>query len=205
MGVKVVGLTGGIGSGKSTAARAFAGLGVPVIDADQLAREVVEPGTPGLEEIVRTFGREVLHDDGTLHRKALAAIVFNDATARVKLNAITHPRIAEAAAKRLVALAEGPSPYVIYEAALIVENGMHRGMAALVVVAAQPDTQLARMMLRDGMTEAEARARLAAQSPLEAKLAVADYVIHNDLDLAALEAQVADIHQQLLSRTGASS
>jgi dephospho-CoA kinase len=205
MGLKVVGLTGGIASGKSTVARAFATLGVPVVDADQLAREVVAKGTPGLDEIARTFGEGVLLADGSLDRKALGAIVFSEPTARMKLNAITHPRIAQAAAERLVRLAETGAPYSLYEAALIVENGMHRGMAALIVVAAPPEVQLARMVSRDGFGEDEARARIAAQSSLAQKLEVADFVIHNEGPKEALDARVAEVHQQLISRLGAES
>jgi dephospho-CoA kinase len=124
MTLPTVGLTGGIASGKSTVARAFAALGVPVIDADQLAREVVERGSEGLAEIVRSFGTGVLQADGSLDRKALARIVFADAARRNELNAITHPRIARLAQERSQAIEATGAPYVLYEAALIVENGM---------------------------------------------------------------------------------
>jgi dephospho-CoA kinase len=201
MGGAVVGLTGGIASGKSTVGRGFAALGVPVVDADQLAREVVAPGTEGLAEIVRTFGPGVLLADGSLDRKALGAIVFSDAALRGKLNAITHPRIALASAERMKALL-GLAPYVLYEAALIVENGAYKTMNGLVVVRADEGTQLARLMHRDQLSEAEAQARIAAQAPLEHKLAVADYVIDNDRSLDALHERVAEVHEQLLGRVG---
>jgi dephospho-CoA kinase len=203
MGLKVVGLTGGIASGKSTVARAFAALGVPVVDADQLARDVVVPGSPALVEIARTFGEHLLNDDGSLDRKALGAIVFADANARARLNAITHPRIAQAGAERLSQLARTAAPYALYEAALIVENGLYRTMAALVVVASSADAQVERILLRDGLGEMEARARIAAQSSLEAKLRVADFVIHNDGPETALRARVAEVHDQLLAKIGA--
>jgi dephospho-CoA kinase len=201
MGGAVVGLTGGIASGKSTVGRAFAALGVPVVDADQLAREVVAPGTEGLEEIVRTFGSGVLLADGSLDRKALGAIVFSDAALRSKLNAITHPRIALVSAERMKALA-ALAPYVLYEAALIVENGAYKTMNGLVVVKADELAQLERLMQRDQLSEAEARARIAAQAPLAAKLAVADYVIDNSHSLDALHERVANVHAALLVRVG---
>jgi dephospho-CoA kinase len=203
MGLKVVGLTGGIASGKSTVARAFAALGVPVVDADQLAREVVLPGTPGLADIARTFGEHLVLEDGSLDRKALGALVFADAAARAKLNAITHPRIAMAGAQKLNALASTGAPYALYEAALIVENGLYRTMAALVVVSSSAEVQVERMLLRDGLGESDARARIQAQSSLEQKLAVADFVIHNDGALSALEQRVAQVHDQLLIKIGA--
>lgn len=200
----MVGLTGGIASGKSTVARFFAELGIPVVDADRIAREVVEPGSEGLRDIVAEFGEDVLAPDGTLDRKKLAAIVFGDAEARAKLNAITHPRIGALSAQRVTELSESGAPYVVYEAALLVENGIHRGLPALVVVSAKRETQLARMMERDGFTEEEARARLDAQLPLEKKLEVADFVVDNDGDLEATRARVREVHEQLVERFGGS-
>ena len=203
MGLKVVGLTGGIASGKSTVARTFAGLGVPVVDADQLAREVVAPGSAGLLDITRTFGEHLLLADGSLDRKALGALVFADAEARAKLNAITHPRIAQAGAARLAELATTGAPYALYEAALIVENGLYRTMAALVVVAASSDVQVERVLLRDKLGVPDAQARIAAQSSLDEKLKVADFVIHNDGPLEALTERVTEVHEQLLVKIGA--
>jgi dephospho-CoA kinase len=203
MGLKVVGLTGGIASGKSTVARAFAALGVPVVDADRLARDVVAPGTPGLAQIVSTFGEHLLLEDGSLDRKALGALVFADASARAKLNAITHPRIAMAGAERLAELAKTDAPYALYEAALIVENGLYRTMAALVVVSARTEVQVERMLLRDKLGMPEAQARIAAQSSLDEKLKVADFVIHNDGALDALSERVAEVHELLLVKIGA--
>lgn len=200
MAVPVVGLTGGIASGKSTVGRAFAGFGIPVIDADQLAREVVAPGSEGLAAIIERFGREVLLPDGSLDRKALAARVFADSELRRTLNAITHPRIARLSAERLASLDPTRAPYALYEAPLIVENGLHRSMQALVVVAVDPATQLARVVQRDGLTLQEAEARLAAQAPLAAKLEAADFVIDNRGELAAIAARVAEVHELLLER-----
>lgn len=200
MTVPVVGLTGGIASGKSTVGRAFAERGIPVIDADQLAREVVATGSDGLAAIVRTFGEEVLLADGTLDRKALGARVFADRTLLGQLNAITHPRVAQLSAKRLASIAEGSVPYAIYEAPLIVENGLHRAMRALIVVALEVPAQIERMMQRDGLGRAEAESRIAAQAPLAKKLEAADYVIDNGGDLSSLFQRVETVHQQLLTK-----
>jgi dephospho-CoA kinase len=164
----------------------------------------VQPGSDGLSEIVRTFGEEVLLPDGTLNRKALAAKVFADAALRDKLNAITHPRIAALGAMRMQTLAASGPPYVIYEAALIVENGMYRTMHALVVVSASVETQLSRLVHRDRLERVDAEARVRAQASLEHKLAVADYVIHNEGDEDALGARVREVHDALLSRFGRS-
>lgn len=196
---RMIGLTGGIASGKSTASHRFRALGVPIIDADQLAREVVAPGTDGLREIVRRFGDEVLAEDGTLDRKQLGRIVFDDPHARRALEAITHPRIALLSMERMAEIALSGAPYGLYEAALLVEKGTDEAMAGLVVVAASPELQLARVMERDGLDEASARARLAAQMPLEEKLARARWVIWNDGDLAHLEARVDAVHEEILA------
>jgi len=205
MTLPTVGLTGGIASGKSTVAQAFVALGVPVVDADLLAREVVEPGTEGLADIVRVFGADVLNPDGTLHRKALGARVFADAGLRATLNAITHPRIAALAAKRMQEIARSGAPYAIYEAALIVENGMYRGMHALVVVAVDEAMQVARLKARDALNDEEARARIAAQAPLSHKIAAADFVIDNSREREHTVARVNEVHDALLTRVGAKS
>ena len=147
-----------------------------------------------------TYSAEVLAEDGRLDREKLGVRVFQDAEARKQLNAITHPRIARLSAQRIAAAIETEAPYVVYEAPLLVETGAHRGLAALVVVATAPEVQLARVIQRDGLTEAAARARLAAQAPLEAKLAAADYVIHNDGGLAQLRQQVGSLHRTLCER-----
>ncbi|HEY6877243.1 MAG TPA: dephospho-CoA kinase [Polyangiales bacterium] len=199
MAVPVVGLTGGIASGKSTVARAFAQRGIPVIDADVLAREVVAPGSAGLQEIVDTFGHQALLSDGTLNRKHVAALVFADPALRLKLNAITHPRVAQLAAERLAELRPGSVPYAIYEAPLIVENGLHHSMRALIVVAIESALQIERVMSRDSLDRAAAEARLRAQAPLEHKLAAATYVIDNGKTLAHLAPQVDAVHTKILS------
>ncbi len=174
---RVFGLTGGIASGKSTVGRVFARLGVPVLDADQIARDIVVPGTPGLAAIVEAFGDRILDPGGALDRKALAAIVFGDDAARRRLDAITHPRIAAETARRIAELRE---PWACYEAALLVESGLADAFRPLVVVASTEPLQVRRVMARDGATEDEALARIRAQMPVESKVAVADHVIWNE-------------------------
>jgi dephospho-CoA kinase len=194
---RVIGLTGGIASGKSSVARVLRELGARVVDADLLARQVVEPGQPAYDDIVRSFGRDVLAPDGEIDRKKLGAIVFADAEQRRRLNAITHPRIAAAGQAEIARHASAGATVVFYEAALLVEAGLHRALAGLVVVSAPPEVQLARLVARDGLSESEARARLAAQLPLADKLAVATHVIDNAGDEASTRAQVVALWQSL--------
>jgi len=183
------GLTGGIASGKSVVAGRLRDRGLPVLDADALAREVVALGTDGLAAVVAAFGKEVLTPAGDLDRKRVADIVFRDAGARAKLNAITHPRIGALTATRTQELAARGEPLVCYEAALIVENGLADMFRPLVVVSAPEALQIARAIARDGATEAEARARVSAQMPLASKAAVADVVLENTGTLAELLAR----------------
>jgi dephospho-CoA kinase len=175
--VLVFGLTGGLASGKSTVAAQLRARGVPVIDADQVAREVVAPGTPGLAAVVDAFGAGVLAADGSLDRGEMAKRVFSDDDARRRLNSILHPLIAVATAARVAELGARGEPLACYEAALLVENGLADAFRPLVVVAVDEATQVARAMARDGATEAQALARIAAQLPLATKVAAADYVI----------------------------
>ncbi len=187
--MRVYGLTGNIGAGKSTVARLLRDRGVPVVDADLVARQLVEPGQPALDEVVARFPG-VLAGDGALDRRALAARVFNDASERAALNAILHPRIALEVGAQLAKLADGGAPFAVYEAALIVENGMHAMLDGLVVVTAPEDEQVRRVVLRDRLAEGETRARIAAQLPAAQKVAVADFVLRNEGDPAALVPQV---------------
>jgi dephospho-CoA kinase len=186
----VIGLTGGIASGKSTVARLLVDLGATVIDADQLARQIVDPGQPALAELVARFGAAILTPDGQLDRKRLGAIAFSDPAARADLGRITHPRIAAASARAIAEASERGVEVVFYEAALLVENRAHTGLAGLIVVAATPEVQEGRLVARDSLTLEEARARIAAQAPLAAKLAVATWVIHNDGQLDHLRHQL---------------
>lgn len=193
----IFGLTGGIASGKSTVSNMFRDLGAKVIDADQLARRVVEPGSPALAEIRQAFGDALVSEDGTLDREALGARVFSDADARQKLESITHPRIAMAMQEEALKAGTAGADWVIYDAALIVENGLHRALAGLVVVAADPELQIERLIARDDLGEADARARLDAQLPLESKVEVADWVIDNNGSLDETRSQVEDVYRQL--------
>jgi dephospho-CoA kinase len=199
-GLKVFGLTGGIGSGKSTVAQLFAARGVPVVDADALAREVVVPGAPANADIAAAWP-EAIAADGTIDRKRLGDIVFKDATARARLEAILHPRIAAAAAARLAALAAEGHRLALYEATLLVESGRWREFDGLIVVTASNETQIARAMARDQLSRSQAEARLRAQLPTGDKVRVATHVIDNDGSRAATEAQVdallARLRQQL--------
>jgi dephospho-CoA kinase len=198
----LIGLTGGIASGKSSVSRILEGQGIDIVDADRVAREVVEPGSDGLVEIVRAFGEDVLRSDGSLDREKLGAIVFRDAGARARLEAITHPKIGARSAERISQAMNGASPYVVYDAPLLIEVSGHRGMDALIVVAAEEANQVERAVARDGMTRDEALRRIAAQLPLAKKVALADYVVHNDASLAELEAATLDVHSQILTRFG---
>jgi dephospho-CoA kinase len=175
--VHLFGLTGGIATGKSTVAARLRAAGVPVIDADDVAREVVGFGTPGLEAIARAFGPSALDPRGAVDRKALGRIVFASATARRTLEAITHPRIAQRTSELAAELATRGEPIACYEAALLVESGTADLYRPLVVCACPRDVQLARLQARDGLSEPEALARIDAQLPLEAKCAIADRML----------------------------
>jgi dephospho-CoA kinase len=177
VGFILFGLTGGIACGKSTVARRFHEAGIPVIDADQVAREAVAPGTAGLAEIVNQFGSEVLRPDGTLDRTKLGAIVFGNDEKRKALNRILHPRIGAQTMQTAQELAARGESVVCYEAALLVENGVADMFRPLVVVTAPEEKQIKRIMQRDQLSEADARARIAAQMPVAEKAAVADHVI----------------------------
>lgn len=196
----LVGLTGGIATGKSTVSAMFRALGCVVIDADLLAREVVEPGEPALTDIVRDFGAGVLQADGKLDRQALGAVVFGDADRRRRLETITHPRIRERFARRLQALAdERFDGIVIFDAAVIVESGNWKTMDQLVVVVADDATQIARLQARDGIGREEALRRIGSQMPVSEKAKLAHYVIDNSGDHGATEAQVRQVHAALLA------
>lgn len=195
----LVGLTGGIGSGKSTVARLLEKRGAVVFDADLLAREAVAPGTPGHAAVIERFGADVLAPGGELDREALASIVFADPSARRDLEQIVHPEV-----RRL--FAEGSEVYrdtdrvVVFSAPLLVESGMHTAFEILVVVSATVATQIERLMRQRGMSEASIRARIDAQAPLEDKAAVADFIVDNEGTLDELESQVERLWNDLAAR-----
>lgn len=195
----LVGLTGGIGSGKSTVARLLEKRGAVVFDADLLAREAVEPGTPGHAAVIERFGADVLAPGGELDREALASIVFADPAARRDLEQIVHPEV-----RRL--FAEGSESYrdtdrvVVFSAPLLVETGMHTAFEVLVVVSATVATQIERLMRQRGMSEPSIRARIDAQAPLEDKAAAADFLVDNEGSLDELESQVEQLWNDLSTR-----
>jgi dephospho-CoA kinase len=195
--VTLIGLTGGIAVGKTTVARIFAELGAPVIDADALAREVTAPGTEVLERIVEAFGEGVLDSGGRLDRKALGRIVFSDVEARRRLEAITHPAIIAAAGERVDALGRQGHRVVLYEAALLIEAGRHRDMDSLIVVVADDEQRVSRLMQRNELSREEAVARLAAQLPQERKVELADHVIDNSGSLEQTRARVEEVWSSL--------
>ncbi|WEH42368.1 dephospho-CoA kinase [Streptomyces sp. NBC_01218] len=193
-----VGLTGGIGAGKSEVSRLLASYGAVLIDADRLAREVVAPGTPGLAAVVGEFGAGVLLEDGSLNRPALGSIVFADSDRLAALNAIVHPLVRDRTAE--LEKSAGPGSVVVNDVPLLTENGLAPLYDLVVVVDATPATQLDRLVRLRGMTEADARARMAAQASREERLAVADLVVDNDGPLADLEPQVRTVWEELSRR-----
>ncbi|GAB4524699.1 MAG: dephospho-CoA kinase [Haliangiales bacterium] len=194
---RIIGLTGGIASGKSTVATMLRALGADIVDADLVAREVVAPGSPALAELRAHFGDDIIGADGGLDRKALGARVFGDEDARQALNRITHPRIAQASQQKIAALAAGGADPIIYEAALIVENRLYPAMQGLIVVSVPEAMQIERLMARDDIDRAAAEARVRAQLALADKVAVASHVIDNSRSRADTEAQVEALWREL--------
>jgi dephospho-CoA kinase len=181
MSLQVVGLTGGIASGKSTVARLLRQAGLPVIDADALGHLVLAPDGAAYLEVVGTFGTGILGTDGVnIDRQRLGALVFDDPRQRAVLERITHPAITALARRGLELIEERGVHLAVYEAALLVETGMHRGLAGLIVVSCSLENQLERILARDGLDPAAAAARIASQFPLAEKLAAADWVIENN-------------------------
>ena len=196
----LVGLTGGIATGKSTVSDLLRRRGCVIIDADVLARDVVAPGEPALAEIAREFGSEVLAPDGTLDRKKLGAIVFADAARRKRLEAITHPAIRDRFARQLAELmAAGFDGIVVFDAPVMIESGNYKHMDRIVVVATDEATQRARLIGRDAVAADEAERKIRSQMPLAEKAALADYVIDNGRDRAATEAEVERADRALLA------
>ncbi|MFF7718519.1 dephospho-CoA kinase [Streptomyces luteogriseus] len=197
-----VGLTGGIGAGKSEVSRLLVACGAVLIDADRIAREVVAPGTPGLASVVEAFGEEILAADGSLDRPRLGAIVFSDAEKLSTLNSIVHPLVG--ARSRELEEAAAKDAVVLHDVPLLTENGLAPLYDLVIVVDAAPETQLDRLVRLRGMTEEDARARMAAQATREERREIADIVIDNDVPLEELERRVKDVWAELLRRSQAS-
>ncbi|MBW1602899.1 dephospho-CoA kinase [Streptomyces sp. JJ66] len=193
-----VGLTGGIGAGKSEVARLFVSYGAVLIDADRIAREVVEPGTEGHAAVVAEFGEGILTADGGIDRPALGRIVFADAERRAALNAIVHPLVGARSAE--LRQAAGQDAVVVHDVPLLAENGLAPLYDVVVVVDVSPETQLRRLTELRGMSEDEARARMAAQATRAERRALADHLIDNDGPLDALQPQVRQVWESLRKR-----
>ena len=198
----LVGLTGGLGAGKTTVARMLGQRGAVVVDADDLARRALDPGTPGFEQVCDLFGRDVLGQDGRIDRRELARRVFGDEAKRRALESITHPEVFRLLAEA-VEQHRGTDRVIVFDAALIVETGFHSAVDFLIVVTAPEAAQVERVMRERGMSEEEARARIASQADPAAREALADVVIRNDGDLVALERQVGEVWTQLVDRAKA--
>lgn len=195
----ILGLTGGIGSGKSIVAEMFRALGAKVVSADDLARVIVQPGSPTLARIAQRFGAAVLGEDGALNRAWLAKKIFSDPQARLDLDRITHPAIAELARRRFAVLEQESAELVVYDAPLLFEAGADAQVDAVVVVSVAEEVQLQRLMFRDSLDEQAARSRMASQMPLGEKLARADYVINNNGSLDQTRDQVVALMARLVS------
>lgn len=191
----IIGLTGGIGSGKSTVCDGFATLGAPIVDADLIAREVVMPGTPGLTQIIHQFGQGILAQDGTLDRDKLREQVFSDASSRKRLEALLHPRIREEMDRRLARL---KAPYAILAIPLLLEAGRRENIDRILVVDAEESQQIARACRRDLQNPEQIRAIIAAQCSRKDRLSAADDVIYNTGDLEHLNHQVTEMHNRYL-------
>ena len=191
-----IGLTGGIASGKTTVANFFAELGVPIIDTDIIARDVVAVGAPALDEIRRAFGDSVFSDDGTLDRKAMRRLIFSDCRKRRQLEGILHPRIREATIEQAAAVTY---PYMIIVVPLLVESPMREFVDRVLVVDCSEEVQLSRLVSRDADDEEQARSMIAAQAGRQERLSIADDVVRNDGDLEDTQSRVAELHHEYLA------
>ena len=192
-----VGLTGGLGSGKSTVARMLGGAGFAVVDADQVARDIMEPGLPVLEEVAAAFGADLIGDDGALDRGELARRAFATTEDTQRLNAITHPAIRAESERRFAAAEEAGEQAVIYDMPLLVDLGLNQDMDLTVVVDVDKEERIRRLVDKRGLDEADARARMAQQIDDATRLAAADVVIDNNGPLDALDAQVTALVEKI--------
>ena len=195
--MKLVGLTGGIASGKSTVAKILQSLGAAIVNADDLAREVVEPGHEAWKEIVASFGADILQSDQTLDRQKLRTLIFNQPEARKRLESIIHPRVRALAEERIRQYAAAGYPVVIYEVPLLFEGNLQEWLRPVILVACDVETQTARLQNRDHLTAADAEKHIAAQMSLKDKRRLADYVIENNGSLEDLERQTRQILEEL--------
>ncbi len=198
--MKIVGLTGGIGSGKSTAANFLVNLGARLIDADLLAREVVEPGKPAHADIVGEFGEGILTGDGSIDRKALAAAVFNDEAKRKKLVAMTHPRIGQEMVERIAKYRGEGVQVVLIDAALLFESAATNWIKPVILVVADEEIRIDRVIGRDGAGRDEVIQRMRSQMPDEEKKKLADFIVDNSGDLASLEARVKEVWEEIVGQ-----
>ncbi|OFQ53572.1 dephospho-CoA kinase [Corynebacterium sp. HMSC074H12] len=200
--MKLIGLTGGIGSGKSTVAQLLVQEGWVLVDADRIARDIVEPGQPALTELAEAFGQDILLPDGSLDRGLLASRAFASAEKTAVLNSITHPRIQEETQARFEAARQGGADFVVYDMPLLVDKGLHKDMDATIVVDVDVEERVRRLVEYRGLDEGDARRRIAAQIPDDVRRAAADFVIDNNGPREALDAQVAGVVEKLRVRLG---
>ncbi|WP_293954158.1 dephospho-CoA kinase [uncultured Corynebacterium sp.] len=195
-----IGLTGGIGSGKSTVADLLSSEGFLIVDADQVARDIVEPGQPALTELVEAFGEDILKPDGTLDRPGLAAKAFVSEEQTALLNAITHPRIAEESARRFAEAEARGEKLAVYDMPLLVEKGLDRKMDLVVVVDVEVEERVRRLVAKRGLTEEDVRRRIASQVPDDIRLKAADIVVDNNGSLNDLRAEAGKLISEILGR-----
>ncbi|HSK29713.1 MAG TPA: dephospho-CoA kinase [Candidatus Limnocylindria bacterium] len=195
--MRLVGLTGGIASGKSTVAKILESLGTAIVNADTLAREVVEPGREAWKDIVATFGTEILQPDQSIDRQKLRAIIFNNPDARRELESIIHPRVRALAEQRIRESTAAGYSVIVYEVPLLFEGNLHEWLRPVILVACDIETQLERLQRRDGLDRAQAQKHIDAQMSLEEKRRLADYVIENNGNLDELKIQVEAVLEKV--------
>lgn len=200
--MKLIGLTGGIGSGKSTVAQLLVRHGWELVDADQIARDIVEPGQPALAELAQAFGEDILQEDGSLDRGLLASRAFSNREKTAVLNSITHPRIHEETQARFDAARRAGADFVVYDMPLLVDKGLHKDMDATIVVDVDAEERVRRLVAYRGLDEEDARRRIEAQIPDDVRRAAADFIIDNNGPREALGEQVEGAVEKLRARLG---